>query len=116
MKAVQQLFKIDLNHVTSTFIRNFKITNYIVYITARDTLWLLTFFGFGVNYMLRININIAIVDMVKRRPVNQESKAAQCYSLNETTESVILNTGSEISASNVSFISLLYLPTKLNFL
>ncbi|KAK7573609.1 hypothetical protein V9T40_010800 [Parthenolecanium corni] len=71
--------------------------------TTRDTLWLLTFFGFGVNYMLRININIAIVDMVKRRTVNQESKAAQCYSLNETTESVILNTGSEISALNKKY-------------
>lgn len=54
--------------------------------------------------MLRININIAIVDMVKRRTVNQEIKASQCYSHNETTELVSANSGSEISATYVSFI------------
>jgi hypothetical protein len=32
---------------------------------ARRVLWLLVFFGFAVNYMIRININIAIVGMVK---------------------------------------------------
>jgi hypothetical protein len=28
-------------------------------------LWFLVFFGFAVNYMIRINMNIAIVDMVQ---------------------------------------------------
>lgn len=82
--------------------------NQLVYlptrIAARDTLWLLTFFGFGVNYMLRININIAIVDMVKHRNVNQDIQATQCYSQNETIESESANNGSEISATYVSFI------------
>ena len=33
--------------------------------SARRVLWILVFFGFAVNYMIRININIAIVGMVK---------------------------------------------------
>lgn len=31
-------------------------------------LWYLVFFGFAVNYMVRININITIVDMIQQRP------------------------------------------------
>jgi hypothetical protein len=33
-------------------------------IKARSVLWYLTFVGFAMNYMIRININIAIVDMI----------------------------------------------------
>lgn len=33
-------------------------------VKARSVLWYLTFIGFAVNYMIRININIAIVDMI----------------------------------------------------
>lgn len=31
---------------------------------ARTVLWYMTFFGFAVNYIIRINANIAIVDMI----------------------------------------------------
>lgn len=31
--------------------------------SARTVLWYLVFFGFAINYMIRINLNIAIVDM-----------------------------------------------------
>ncbi|XP_055382266.1 sialin [Condylostylus longicornis] len=34
-------------------------------VEARTVLWYLTFFGFAVNYMIRINLNITIVEMVK---------------------------------------------------
>lgn len=33
-------------------------------VDARTVLWYLTFCGFAINYMIRININITIVDMV----------------------------------------------------
>ncbi|KAK3927977.1 Vesicular glutamate transporter 2 [Frankliniella fusca] len=43
--------------------------------TARRVLWWLVFFGFAVNYMVRININIAIVGMV-RHPRSRGGKAS----------------------------------------
>lgn len=33
-------------------------------VTARTVLWYMTFIGFIVNYMIRINLNITIVDMI----------------------------------------------------
>lgn len=33
-------------------------------VEARTVLWYMTFIGFIVNYMLRINLNITIVDMI----------------------------------------------------
>lgn len=33
-------------------------------VKARSVLWYLTFFGFAVNYIIRINVSLAIVDMV----------------------------------------------------
>lgn len=33
-------------------------------IKARTVLWYLTFFGFAVNYIIRINVSIAIVEMI----------------------------------------------------
>ena len=33
-------------------------------IKARSVLWYLTFFGFAINYIIRINASIAIVDMI----------------------------------------------------
>lgn len=43
--------------------------------TSRRVLWLLVFFGFAVNYMIRININIAIVGMV-RHPKSRGGRAS----------------------------------------
>lgn len=37
-------------------------------VRARTILWLLTFVGFAINYMIRININITITDMIVTRP------------------------------------------------
>ncbi|XKL69073.1 hypothetical protein PGB90_006842 [Kerria lacca] len=59
---------------------------------CRDTLWILTFFGFVVNYMLRININIAIVEMIKLPETEKaECVHAKSYFLNENTTSSIIN-------------------------
>lgn len=48
------------------------------YITTRGVLWYLVFFGFAVNYMLRINLNIAIVSMIKVRPDNSRALTSEC--------------------------------------
>ncbi|XP_069705470.1 sialin-like isoform X2 [Periplaneta americana] len=53
-------------------------------ISVQRILWWLIFFGSAVNYMLRSNLNIAIVSMVeKRQPkLNNESQVEKCYSEN----------------------------------
>lgn len=61
---------------------------------ARTVLWLLTFVGFAVNYMLRININITIVDMIRAASTTSHNKnVIKCH--RETLEVSFANqTGS----------------------
>lgn len=47
-------------------------------VNCRTVLWFLTFFGFMINYMFRININIAIVEMVATRKVSSVSHVSEC--------------------------------------
>nr|CAD7590884.1 unnamed protein product [Timema genevievae] len=50
--------------------------------SARDVLWYVVFFGFAINYMVRININIAIVSMVRPRraePSNTMVHVSECF-------------------------------------
>lgn len=53
------------------------------WITKRDILWILVFMGFAVNYMIRINLNIAIVAMVKAKVVSLENIATSSECLRE---------------------------------
>ncbi|CAH0546865.1 unnamed protein product [Brassicogethes aeneus] len=46
--------------------------------TSRNVLWYLVFFGFAVNYMVRMNLNIAIVSMIKARPKNNVTISSEC--------------------------------------
>lgn len=39
-------------------------------IIERTVLWYMTFWGFAINYVIRMNINIAIVSMVKKSTRN----------------------------------------------
>ncbi|XP_044763029.1 sialin isoform X1 [Coccinella septempunctata] len=45
---------------------------------ARRTLWFMVFFGFMINYNLRLNMNIAIVSMVENRPKSNISLTSEC--------------------------------------
>ena len=62
-------------------------------VKARTVLWYLTFVGFAVNYMIRINASISIVDMIdgnfKRSSNASNDLISECI-LNETL-SVITN-------------------------
>lgn len=61
-------------------------------IRARTILWYMTFFGFAVNYIIRINASIAIVDMIdvsykKASDENRTIITSECIvSLNATGE------------------------------
>ncbi|KAJ1522212.1 hypothetical protein ONE63_002520 [Megalurothrips usitatus] len=60
---------------------------------ARRVLWLLVFCGFAVNYMIRINMNIAIVAMVRaqKTKTGEDAVVGQCAraAMNTTTEGVL---------------------------
>ncbi|XP_014230094.1 putative inorganic phosphate cotransporter isoform X1 [Trichogramma pretiosum] len=53
------------------------------WISCRDVLWLMVFWGFGINYMLRNNLNLAIVTMVV--PREKSVAATECGSGNSTS-------------------------------
>ncbi|CAB0041463.1 unnamed protein product [Trichogramma brassicae] len=52
------------------------------WISCRDVLWLMVFWGFGINYMLRNNLNLAIVTMVV--PREKSVAATECGSGNSS--------------------------------
>lgn len=59
-------------------------------IKARTVLWYLTFVGFAVNYMIRINLNITIVDMVQQKPKAKVSNiSSECT--NDSESEIHLN-------------------------
>lgn len=47
-------------------------------VKARTVLWYLTFFGFAINYMIRINVNIAIVDMISAEFKGKNVVMSEC--------------------------------------
>ncbi|XP_050549192.1 vesicular glutamate transporter 3-like isoform X3 [Daktulosphaira vitifoliae] len=58
----------------------------------RTILWYMTFWGFAMNYMLRMNLNIAIVSMVKTIPKHVNlTKFSQCYISKEVPNNEFLN-------------------------
>lgn len=75
-------------------------------VSCRTVLWYVTFFGFIVNYMLRINMNIAIVEMVIV-PQKASNHAAACFhAVNETVNST-LATVNDVSAYSSFFFKAL---------
>ena len=50
-------------------------------IKQRKILWYLVFVGFGINYMQRCNLNIAIIDMIDS--TQQNSKVTENDAVNE---------------------------------
>lgn len=62
-----------------------------VHIRQRSILWYLVFIGFSVNYMIRINVNIAIVDMLSgatniKKSSTINSSASECFVRNFTQD------------------------------
>ncbi|KAB0792343.1 hypothetical protein PPYR_14302 [Photinus pyralis] len=47
-------------------------------ILTRTVLWYLVFTGFAINYMIRINLNIALVAMVKPKPAQNSTITSEC--------------------------------------
>jgi sugar phosphate permease len=54
-------------------------------VKARTVLWYLTFVGFAMNYMIRINVNIAIVDMISNEFKGRKVDMSECFSVTNAT-------------------------------
>lgn len=67
-------------------------------------LWYLVFFGFAVNYMLRTNLNIAIVSMVKSRASNNFTLTSECLIEENITETISVIKQSNFTAEEVSIL------------
>ncbi|KAK9745456.1 Major Facilitator Superfamily [Popillia japonica] len=83
-------------------------------ISARTVLWHVVFAGFAVNYMIRLNLNIAIVSMVKYKTNKDvDVTSSECFSRNSTSviaKNINLDLNSSVSdnfTSNISLGSLL---------
>lgn len=75
-----------------------------VRIKQRSILWYLVFVGFSVNYMIRININISIVDMIDenfRKSTNTVIVESECLAENRLNLTV-LHESSEVSSASSS--------------
>lgn len=58
-----------INHTTSVIgsIRSLNSSGNVFTVKCRTILWYMSFVGFMVNYLFRLNVNIAIVEMVARK-------------------------------------------------
>ncbi|CAH1999139.1 unnamed protein product [Acanthoscelides obtectus] len=79
--------------------------------STRNVLWYLVFTGFAVNYLIRINLNIALVSMVLPRPKTNVSFTSECFIQNLTIRNIsedntkLLNSTPPSITSNVTFLS-----------
>lgn len=69
-------------------------------ISCRTVLWYVVFVGFMVNYMYRININIAIVEMILIR-----NSGAADHQMSECLQSIPNQTNSTSSSSQLNGVS-----------
>jgi len=70
-------------------------------ILERTILWYMTFWGFGMNFMLRMNLNIAIVSMV--RPIMKSGLKSEYYE----NHSALQNT-SYLIDTNIDNVSIIF--------
>lgn len=61
-------------------------------IRARTVLWYLVFCGFAINHMMRITVNIAIVEMIKpKEATNKSAHVSECFTMTKNSETRINN-------------------------
>ncbi|XP_072398707.1 sialin-like isoform X1 [Diabrotica undecimpunctata] len=77
--------------------------------SCRDVLWYLVFGGFAVNYMVRLNLNIAIVSMVRPKPKDNVSLTSECVVVNPVPSDIrnisFLNFTDNVNISSQNIIN-----------
>lgn len=76
-------------------------------VKARTVLWYLTFFGFAINYMIRININIAVVDMISAEFKGKSVVMSECIQVVNASSETFYNVseGHDVIVSEKTYIS-----------
>lgn len=76
-------------------------------VKARTVLWYLTFFGFAINYMIRININIAVVDMISAEFKGKSVVMSECVQVVNASSQTFYNVseGHDVIISEKTYIS-----------
>lgn len=75
-------------------------------VKARSVLWYLTFVGFAMNYMIRININIAIVAMISDEFKGKHVVTSECFDLKNASIETNTTIGDESEALEKTYVSL----------
>lgn len=77
-------------------------------VKARTVLWYLTFSGFAINYIIRVNASIAIVDMIdvnyKRSLSNKTIVTSEC--IVSTNNSMTAELSNELNLVDSKYVSL----------
>lgn len=98
--------KIETNVVSSAFgsVTTIKSAGRKQTINARTVLWYFSFVGFALNYMLRVNINIAITEMVTLNESKHTHQTGACM-VNGLALSNTTMFNSNLTSSMVAAIS-----------
>ncbi|XP_017483551.1 PREDICTED: vesicular glutamate transporter 1, partial [Rhagoletis zephyria] len=72
----------------------------MVEVQARTVLWYLAFLGFAVNYMIRINLNITIVEMIATKAKLMSIQATPASPLANFTQDILVNNSYVQSTNN----------------
>lgn len=67
---------------------------------SRTILWLITFWGFVINYMVRCNLNMAIVSMVLPRKASNNSTIVSLECFNYTSDLLLSNNTEQYQSKN----------------
>lgn len=87
------------------------VTESDVGVKSRSVLWYLTFFGFAINYILRINSSITIVDMIdlnyRKSSSNKTIVTSECIIIDTNLSSISPELGNEFNlAETEKYVSL----------
>lgn len=79
-KLPEKCEKVETNFLSSAFgsVATIKSAGRKQTINARTVLWYFSFVGFAINYMLRVNINIAITEMVSVNASTSTGHLSEC--------------------------------------
>lgn len=79
-------------------------------VKARTVLWYLAFSGFAINYIIRINASIAIVDMIdtnfKKSLSNKTIVTSECIVSTNTSTNTTAELGNELNLDDAKYVSL----------
>lgn len=78
----------------------------VVGVKARSVLWYLTFVGFAMNYMIRININITVVSMISDEFKGKNLVMSDCFTVVNSTNVTFYDVSDDVVEDGRNYVSL----------